>query len=296
MIKSMTAYSEVVKTSNKLSVRIEMRSFNSRHLDLQVRLGQAYLEFETGVRELISQKVTRGRLEIKIRITAEAVEFPGFEIDTHKARSYNAALQKLGETLEIQPDPAAILMQIANFKGVIHTAEPKINLKMIWPLVREGIEAALENWDIMRSNEGTTLEKDISQRLQALNDWMTMVTTLSQELPAIYQARLKERITSLTDPLIVEIDPARLAHEVAFIVDRSDITEELVRIKSHIQQFHQIMAAPEPAGRKLNFLLQELNRELNTLGSKIQHAKISLIVVTMKSELEKIREQVQNIE
>jgi uncharacterized protein (TIGR00255 family) len=184
---------------------------------------------------------------------------------------------------------------MVNAGGVIKAAENETDLERLGELIDGGLEQALEALVAMRRREGHSLEVDFRKRLQIIEARLAAVQSASRGLLAQYQQRLKERIDALTDGMI-EIDPTRIAQEAALLADRSDIAEEIVRARSHLQQFRHIMNNESPAGRQLNFLIQEFNREFNTMGSKTGKAEISHLVVELKTELEKIREQVQNVE
>jgi uncharacterized protein (TIGR00255 family) len=179
--------------------------------------------------------------------------------------------------------------------GIIKPVETVTEAESIWPVIKGCLTVALDDLETMQKKEGDFIAGDLLKRLDYIEDCIGEIEHDSGELLYHYQQRLRERISALTRE-IVELDPGRLAQEAAFLADRSDISEEIVRAKSHIQQFRHIMDSEEPGGRKLNFLLQELHREFNTMGSKIGQADTSHRIVDVKSELEKIREQIQNVE
>ena len=179
--------------------------------------------------------------------------------------------------------------------GIIKQTEKAAEAEIIWPVIEECLTNTLDNLEAMQKKEGDFIAADLQNRLDYLDDCIGEIENDVDGLLSHYQQRLKERLTALTRET-VEIDPGRLAQEAAFLADRSDISEEIVRAKSHVRQFRHIMNSEEPGGRKLNFLLQELHREFNTMGSKIGQADTSHKIVDVKSELEKIREQIQNVE
>ena len=179
--------------------------------------------------------------------------------------------------------------------SLLKAVQPKPDIEAVGALVEGALAQALQALNDMRATEGRALARDLEMRLGLVEEALGAIRSRSADLVRHYQERLTERIAALTQG-VVSIDPARIAQEAAFLADRSDISEEVVRAESHLQQFRAIMAAPAPAGRKLNFLLQELNREFNTMGSKISNAAAAHVVVDAKTELEKIREQVQNVE
>jgi len=216
-----------------------------------------------------------------------------FEIDRARAKAIYVALTQLKTEFDLHNDISAELM--LSMGGIIKPVETSNEADGLWLTVKECLTIAFDDLEKMRKKEGDFIAVDLSDRLDYIEGCIGEIIIDSDDLLNYYQARLKERISALTRET-VEIDPGRLAQEAAFLADRSDISEEFVRAKSHVEQFRHIMRSEEPGGRKLNFLLQELHREFNTIGSKIGHADISHRVVDVKSELEKIREQIQNVE
>jgi len=179
--------------------------------------------------------------------------------------------------------------------GIIKPVDSIENTEAVWRAVKDCVSQALDNLDLMRKREGDFISQDLIKRLEHIAKHLDQIQRGSSGLLPLYQQRLKERISLLTQD-IVELDLGRIAQEAAFLADRSDISEETVRAASHLEQFRHLMNSDEPAGRKLNFLLQELHREFNTMGSKVGSAELSHIIIEVKSELEKIREQIQNVE
>ena len=292
MIKSMTAYA---KAENKgaVSINLEIRSYNNRYLDLVLRLPQQYLPLEERIKTAVVEKIARGRVELKMQITSEPSEAISFEVNRPKAVAYYQALEQLRDELKIKAPVA--LEQIAAVSDIIKPVETELQLDQIWPVVHGCLAKALADLEQMRTREGEYIAADIGGRIRQIQQWLTDIGKQSSDLVNRYRQRLTERITALTEG-IVSIDADRIAQEAAILADRSDITEELVRAGSHLAQFVEVMKSGEPAGRKLNFLLQELNREFNTMGSKTDKSSVAHLVVAVKAEIEKIREQVQNIE
>jgi len=293
MLKSMTAYSKSEKTQEKLTVLIEIRSYNSRYLDFSLRIPHGYLTLEEKIKILIAGKVARGRIEVNLRVRDDSGEAYAFEINTPKARAYYDSLVQLKDKFNINSKISIDLL--VSEGGIIKPAEVDFDMEACWPVFEDCINEAIDNLIAMRKREGDFLEADIVARLDGIEESVDQIQKESSDLLSHYQQRLKDRIAALTKG-IVEIDPDRIAHEAAFLADRSDISEEVVRAASHIKQFRTIMNSEEPAGRKLNFLMQELNREFNTMGSKTDNTNVSHIIVEVKSDLEKIREQLQNVE
>lgn len=293
MIKSMTAFATVEKTTDDLSATVEMRSYNSRHIDIFLRIPSPYQFLEDKIKELISTRIARGRLEIRLQIEDHSKEAAALEIDDIRANALMTIFEELKSKFRLKHE--LTLDMLLNAGGIIKPVENLQNDEIIWPVVKNCIVLAIDDLEAMRRKEGDFIAADFRGRLEYINDCLNRIRKGSANLLTQYQQRLKERIAALTQN-IVELDPARIAQEAAFLADRSDISEELTRAASHLNQFDQIMKAAEPAGRKLNFLLQELNREFNTMGSKIGDAAIAHLIIDVKSELEKIREQIQNVE
>ncbi|MCU0601706.1 MAG: YicC family protein [Desulfobacterales bacterium] len=293
MIKSMTGFASASAAAGGLTVGIEIRTYNSRNLDIALRLPAGYSDLEERARSVIAARLTRGRIEARVHIEDASDSASPVEVDMARARAVFAALQHLKTELGLEG--AASLELVVGVGGVLKTVQPKADLAAAWSVLEGCLAQALDGLDAMRSAEGRHLAVDLGARLDALEAAIGDISRKSAGLAALYQERLKERITALTQGM-VEIDPARMAQEAAFLADRADISEEIVRAGSHLSQFRSIMDAAEPGGRKLNFLLQELNREFNTMGSKISNAAAGHVVVEVKTELEKIREQIQNVE
>lgn len=293
MLKSMTAYARAEKSSDAYQVAVEIRSYNSKNLDTVLHMARAYLPLEERIKTLVAANIHRGRVEVRIDIQTLGEGDQAFEIDWPRARAYCQALQRLQEDLALSGAPSLELLTAAG--GILKPAEIPQDTEALWPVVAACLEEALAALERMRRREGEAIAEDFRQRLETIAEGLEGIQTASAGLLEHYQARLLERIQRLTQGA-VEIDPGRLAQEAAFLADRSDISEEVVRVASHLEQFRRIMAGEAPAGRKLNFLLQEFNREFNTLGAKSARTEIAHTVVDLKCELEKIREQVQNIE
>jgi uncharacterized protein (TIGR00255 family) len=293
MIKSMTAYANAEKTADNLAVTVNIRSYNSRYIDIFLRIPPAYQFLEDKIKGLIGDRIARGRVEVRLQIDDNAEEAAGLEIDHARARALVAAFNELKSEFNLAND--ITLDMLVGAGGIFKPVEKLPNEEDIWAAVKDCISVAIDDLEEMRRKEGDFIAGDIERRLDFIDECLKHIKKGSKDLLRQYQERLKERISSLTQD-IVDLDPARVSQEAAFLADRSDISEEIVRAASHLSQFNLIMNAVKPAGRKLNFLLQELNREFNTMGSKIGNAEMAHLIIDVKSELEKIREQVQNVE
>lgn len=289
----MTAYAKSEERTNELVADVEIRTYNSRHLDFNIRVPHGYNPVEEKIKELVSSKITRGRVELKLFVKDESEGSYNFDINSQKASAYCTALKTIaGENNLTGEIPVSLLSGVS---GVITPSDVEIDFDKQWVVIEKCIIKALSSIIEMRKTEGDYLKKDFQERLDFIESALGKIEKGSLNLIEIYQKRLTDRIKKLTDG-IVEIDEARIAQEAAMIADRSDISEEIVRAKSHVQQFNDIMNSKEAGGRKLNFLLQEFNREFNTIGSKTGNAEVAHFVVDVKAELEKMREQIQNVE
>jgi len=293
MIKSMTAIAAVETTKDSVRAAANIRTYNARHLDIQLRISHGYPLIEERVKEMIGKRLTRGRVEVSIQIRDESEPNYQVEVDTARLNAYQSVIPQLEKRFQVS---GAISMDfLLNSSGIIKLREPEKDVNEAWPAVEICLKQALDDLEAMRKKEGDFIARDFVNRLAYIETCIETVRKATADLLSSYQDRLKNRIDALTKGM-VEIDTGRIAQEAAFLADRSDISEEIVRVDSHLKQFRDTMAAPEPAGRKLNFLLQEFTREFNTMGVKAGNADLSHIVVDVKTELEKIREQVQNVE
>ncbi len=293
MINSMTAYSEAALTQNDIRAEVEIRSYNSKNLDVALYLPPFCRRFEDGVKKIAAEHLSRGRVEIRISVRDESQASTGFVVDEQRALAYFKALSVLKTRLALDAD--ITLDQVIAGRDMILDEEKEPDFDLVWQVVSATVTEALALLKTMRAVEGENLVRDLEARMAFIETELATIEADALEIPEIYRQRLMERLARLTAG-VETLDPVRLSQEVAILADKSDISEEIVRVYSHINQFREILASNEPAGRKLNFLIQEFNREFNTMGSKSSQAELSHRVVNLKSELEKIREQVQNIE
>ena len=293
MLKSMTAFARVEEITNEIKVVVEIRSLNSKNLDMILRLAPTYYKFEDKIKKIIQQKINRGRIETLITIQENLEDQDQFEVNFDRATAYVNVLNQIIDHFDFKD--TVNLRDIMKAGGIIKPIEKENNFDAVEPILLSCLKNALDEIYSMRSKEGEALGNDIESRLEYIEESLTKISNLAHTQVEYYQKKLKDRITALTNNLI-EIDTVRISQEAAILADRSDISEELIRLKSHVQQFKEYMKLNEPVGRKLNFLLQEMGREFNTIGSKSGNVDISKIIVNLKSEHEKIREQIQNIE
>ena len=293
MMKSMTAYARAETQFEDTSISIEIKAYNSRFLDVVLRMPPAYQALEDKIKTVTAETVNRGRVEIKLNTVEKSEAETAFEINAPRARAYYQALVRLKDMLNIEATVS--LDQIAGYGDILKPVQIRKEIDQCWQLIEGCLRQALAELDAMRLKEGDFIGNDITHRIDGIARSLSQIEKESTGLLSHYQQRLKNRIDALTEGL-VEINPDRIAQEAAILADRSDITEEIVRTASHIRQFLKIVNSDAPAGRKLNFLMQEINREFNTIGSKTEKSTVSHTVVDVKSELEKIREQLQNVE
>lgn len=293
MIKSMTAFGSGVCQQGDRQYGVELRSVNHRYRDLVLRLPRNQQPLEEGLRTMIASRVSRGRVEasFQIEMTGETPPYE-LEINLPLADSYLKAFRQLAEHAGLSQEMR--LESLLQMKDVLVTKPQSEDMDMTREGFHTALGRALDDLEEMRIREGDAILKDFDDRLHRLEAYLETVQTRAPELPDVYQRRLTEKIGSLLCG--AEADPARLAQEVAFLAERSDITEEIVRTQSHLKQFWDYLSGDDPVGRRLDFLIQEINREVNTLGTKASDTAISQIAVEMKAELEKLREQVQNVE
>lgn len=293
MIKSMTAFSQVSNTFDTITADVTIRSYNSRHLDISFFCPEYCQVFEEDIKKIITRIHDRGRIEIKLFIQENAKDQELFEVDEEKAASYYHALKKIKEDLNLTIDIS--MADILSAGNVVVASKRQWDLKNLWNAIAPCLETASINLGIMRKAEGKNLYSDLSARMDYIEDNLKQIEKDAAKIPLIYKKRLMERISFLTSDT-EKLDPVRIAQETAIIADKSDVSEEIVRLYSHIKLFRDSLDSDISQGRKLNFLIQEFNREFNTIGSKAGNALLSHMVVDLKSQLEKIREQVQNIE
>lgn len=292
MIRSMTGYGRGRADAEGRSYNIEIKSVNNRYLDINIRLPRQINPLEERIRKHISSKVNRGKIDVYINQEKFGDEDLVVKVDTNVADAYYNALTTLKEHFGLAEDIR--LSHITSYPDIISTEKRDEDIEIIWNVLIKALDEALLMFLEMRSQEGTKLCEDIRERCQFIFSRIEEVEGRSSIVVDEYREKIKARIGEYLKE--VEIDEARLLNEVAFFADRCSITEEIVRLKSHISQLTKTLTDKETVGRKLDFLIQEMNREINTIGSKANDLYITNIVVDVKSELEKIREQIQNIE
>jgi len=289
----MTGFGMGEYKDEKYNISVECKTINHKYLDVNPRLPRKVSFLEDRLRQLVKEYISRGRVDLFIKFDTVSSSGAKLLYDEDLARQYFEILNKIksGFSLECQIDP----VDISKFPEVVSITEAEEDEEVLWSMLRKASENALLNLSNMRKEEGTKLEIDIKERTDLLENYIGDIERYSSTVVEDYRNRLNQRIGEiLENPAI--IDETRLAQEVAIYADKSSITEEIVRFRSHINQLRKTIVNDESIGRKLDFLIQEMNREINTIGSKSSAIDITNLVIQVKAELEKIREQVQNIE
>ena len=287
----MTGYGKSECMLDDAPCTVEARSVNGRYLELSVKLPKEYSEHEGRIREVVREQVLRGSVNLYIR-REDLAEITPLNVDVEAARHYVDALRtiqsELGVGGEVRIEHLTVFPSI--FQRPLRSAERPD----VWPALKEAVVQALTAMNAMRDMEGKDLSRDLVTRCETIATALEIVEKRSLERIPAERERLRERVRQILDEN--SIDESRLSLEIVLLSEKLDITEECVRLRSHIKHFQQYMATEQQPGRKLNFLVQEMNREINTIGSKCNDADIAVTVVTMKEELERIREQIQNVE
>lgn len=289
----MTAFSQVSKTVDTISVEVTIRSYNSRHLDMVVYCPESCQVFEEDIKKIIAGIHDRGRIEIRLSVQDDEKDQDLFEVDDIKVTAYFKALKKIKDDLKLSSEIS--MTHILSARNIIVPSKKELDLESLGKVVKLSVEEAGNLLNLMRKKEGENLYADLASRMDYIEKNLVEIEKEAAKIPPIYKNRLMERISYLTSET-EGLDSVRVSQEAAILADKSDVSEEIVRLYSHIKQFRNILESEDSQGRKLNFLIQEFNREFNTIGSKAGNADLSHMVVDLKSELEKIREQVQNIE
>jgi len=288
----MTGFGQAQMQTDSYSLRIEARSVNHRFLEVVLRAPRHLGELEEGIKKYIQSHLYRGRVEIFIAFEEIGTKMPVLVVDNDLALAYHNSLLQLADLLDI--GHSVDLKTLVSLPGIVTLSKSEDDMEEIKKLVDSSLVGAIDALIAMREEEGACLAADLKARIGLLMGLTKEIADMAKTVVADFQSKLQERITELLND--VQVDESRLANEIAFFADRADISEELIRLDSHFQQFSDILESKDVAGRKLEFILQEMNREVNTIGSKANDLRISRLVIEAKSELEKMREQVQNIE
>jgi uncharacterized protein (TIGR00255 family) len=292
MIRSMTGFGYGHQILGEVEIKTEIRAVNHRFLDISLRIPRTYSVFEPEIRKTVSKRAQRGKLDVTISRIGGTGSLMEVMVDHGLAASYYDCLSELKNRYSLSGD--ITLSDMMHLNDIIVPREKQEAIQVEWQALDQSLVQALEALDSMRKTEGVALWVDIKARLNLISETAKEILPLVDQVTISAKDRLEKRVQDLSGGL--ELDRERLLQEVALLADRSDVTEELTRLKSHVDQFLSLGVATEPVGRKMDFLLQELHREINTIGSKSASTDIAHRVVQMKAELEKVREQIQNIE
>ena len=287
MIRSMTGYGGAKGVVEGLNVTVELKSVNNRYLDIAVRMPRNFLFAEDAVKSTIQQHVSRGKLDVFVTIDSSQAEDTVLRVNEPLLRAYIDTLNTLAVRYDLKNDMS--LMSLMRFPDILSVEKAEADQDKIRAGLIALTQQALTDYDQMREREGAKLRTDVEEKLARIESLVARVETA-----AAYEARLRQKLEAVL--AAADIDESRIIAEAAIYADHVAVDEETVRLRSHIAQLRQMLESGSPVGRKADFLIQEFNREANTIGSKCQNADIAKVVVDLKSEIEKIREQIQNIE
>ena len=292
MIKSMTGFGAGDAETADFKVHIEVKAVNQRFLETNYHMPYSMNMFENQLTKKIKEYASRGKLDINIRFQDLRDKAVTVKVAKGLVAAYGQALQEISSQLELSAPVTAA--QIASYPDVLKLNEENADLEAAQPVLMQAMEQALESFVAMREAEGQNIQRDLLARIGTLENFVGELEKLAPEIVAAYRQRLENLLREYLAK--EDIEESRIIQEVALFTDKVNYTEETVRLRSHFDQFRQIITAGEPVGRKLDFLIQEMNREINTVASKANSAGAAQFVVDVKSEIEKIREQIQNIE
>ena len=292
MVKSMTGYGRGQQTLDGREIMVEIKSVNHRYFEFSARVPRAYGYLEEKLKSFIQSKVSRGKIDVGVTVFNIEGKDAQIEVNQSIANGYVEALRKANENIGLTDD--LTLSQLIRLPDIFNVIKNTEDEEVIWNDVKIVAEEALNNFVSMRETEGQKMKDDIKSRLNYIGELVEKVEQRSPMVTEAYRERLYNKICEILNDK--KIDEQRILTEAAIFSEKTAVDEETVRLKSHIHQFNTLLEVEEPVGRKLDFLIQEFNRESNTIGSKAQDVEITKIVVELKSEIEKIREQIQNIE
>lgn len=292
MIRSMTGYGRAQGNSGSRDILVEIRSVNNRYYDFTAKLPKLYGYLEEKLKDLIQGSISRGKVEVGVIIYNYANNDEQIEVNMSVANGYINALREANKQLVLTDD--ITLSQLIKYPDVFNVKKVIEDEEVIWNEVKGIAEKALCNFIDMREVEGERLKNDTLLKLDSIENKVGFIEKRSPEVNENYRKKLENKLKEILEDK--NIDEQRILTEVAIFADKTDVDEETVRLRSHLHQFREYLKSEEPVGRRLDFLVQEMNREVNTIGSKSQDIDMTKVVVDMKSDIEKIREQIQNIE
>ena len=292
MIKSMTGYGSAKGTSGKLEISVEIKSVNNRYLDSNIKLPRVFNLFEETLKAIIHEKISRGKVDVYISIDSSNSDDIEIKINQPLVKAYVTALRTIAWDNELSSDIR--VADLTRFPDILQAEKREVDTEALCLDISAVLKNALSDLDAMRIREGEKLLSDMSERLDEIERLTALATEQSPKSVEEYRKKLEARMTEILQT--TNIDEARILTEAALFADRVAISEETVRLRSHISQLREMLKSKEPVGRKIDFLVQEFNREANTIGAKGNDTEMSKIIVDLKAEIEKIREQAQNIE
>lgn len=292
VLKSMTGYGRNEAIEGGKKILCEIKSVNHRYSDYTIKVPRYYGFLEYKVRKFASEFISRGKVDINIAVESYEQADKEILVNTELAKSYLKAFTTLRDELGLADDIS--VMKLAHYPDIFIAEQKAENEDEIWQSVKKVLESAAASFTAMREREGERIQKDLEQRVEYMKTLAAKIEERSPQTVKEYRERLYEKLKEILDGK--EIDESRILTEAAIFADKVAVNEELVRLSSHFDEFYAITASNEPAGRKLDFLIQEINREINTTGSKANDIEIARLVVELKAETEKLREQIQNIE
>ncbi len=292
MIRSMTGYGREQLTLNERDITVEIKSVNHRYFEFSARVPRIYSFLEEKLKSAVKEKAARGKIEVTVLINNLGKKQVSVTVDKNTAYEYIRALRDVNETLDLDDDIS--LSKLMKFPDIFTVQKETEDEEQLWNDVLQVGNAAFDSFVAMRETEGEKLKQDILGKLSSIESYLDKVESVAPETAVKYREKLLGKLKELLGE--TNVDEQRVVTEAALFAEKIAIDEETVRLRSHIQQFRTLLESNEPVGRKLDFLVQEINREINTIGSKAQDIEVTKCVVEMKSETEKIREQIQNIE
>lgn len=292
MIKSMTGYGSAKGTVEGIEVCVELKSVNNKFLDTSVRLPRSFLFAEETVKSAVMSHITRGKVDVFVTVDSSMADDMVVKVNEPLLKGYIAALEQIAKENDLLNDITA--MSVSRFPDVLNVEKKELDAEAVAAGIRNIAEQALCDFDAMRIREGAKLKEDVLAKLETIEKLVTVIETESPKTVEEYREKLRQKLLEVLGTS--GIDETRIVTEAAIFADKVAVDEETVRLRSHMAQLRTMLDGGSPIGRKIDFLLQEFNREANTTGSKCQNADIAHVVVDLKSEIEKIREQIQNIE
>lgn len=292
MIRSMTGFGRCETTVNGREITVEIKSVNHRYFEFFCRTSRGYGFLEEKLKAYVSNRVSRGKIDMFVSVSTSEDTSANVTVNHQLASGYINAMQELGKTYGLANDIS--VSTVARYSDIFSVHKAPEDEEQVWIDVQSAVDVALDNFIAMRENEGERLKKDVLLRAKTILSIVTEIEQRSPQTVLEYEQRLKERILELLQG--ASVDEQRILTEVAIFADKVAVAEETVRLRSHFEQLNNILDSEGAVGRKIDFIVQEMNRESNTIGSKVQDAQLAHLVVDIKAELEKIREQIQNIE